>query len=195
MSRNSSSIRWGIIFIIFGLVIILHAAGVVDFWRIIGVLFALLLVWWGYRMIRRGRREHLGEGHFTAFGDNVIEDASPRLEYSNVFGDSRIKAVGKEFSCGSIKTVFGDLVVDLSGIEQIVEPGRLDLDSVFGDIRVRLPAGLAYEVEGQSVFGSTTSPEGTRLHCVRHSSPDFESATTRIRIHISHVFGDNEIMH
>ncbi len=195
MSRSSSSIRWGIICIIFGLVIILHAAGVVDFWRIIGVLFALLLVWWGYRMIRRGRRGYPAEGHFSVIGDNFIEHSSPRLEYSIVFGDTRIKAVGKEFSRGSIKAVFGDIVVDLSGIERITEPGRLDLDSVFGDIRVRLPAGLSYEVEGQSVFGSTTSPEGTRLHGVRHHSPDFESATTKIRIHISHVFGDNEIMH
>lgn len=195
MSKGAGSIRWGIIFIIFGLVIILHAAGVVNFWRIIGILFALLLVWWGYRMIRRGRREHLGEGQFSVIGDNIIEHSSPRLEYSSVFGDTRIKAVGKEFSRGSIKAVFGDIVVDLSGIERITEPGRLDLDSVFGDIRVRLPAGLAYEVEGQSVFGSTTSPEGTRLHGVRHQSIDFESATTKIRIHISHVFGDNEIMH
>jgi predicted membrane protein len=193
MSVHLRSVRWGIVFIILGLVIILHAAGVVDFWKIIGVLFALLLIWWGYRMIRRSRREESAEGHFTAFGDKILEDASPRLEYSSVFGDTRIKAVGKEFSRGSLKAVFGDIVVDLSGIERIAEPGRLDLDSVFGDIRVRLPADLSYEVEGQSVFGSTTSPEGTKLHGVRHHSPDLGSSTERIRIHISHVFGDNEI--
>lgn len=193
MSNHSGSMRWGIILIVIGLVIILHAAGVFDFWRIIGLLFGLLLIWWGYRAIRRGRKASLEGESFTVFGDNVTEDASPRLEYSTVFGDTRIKAVGKEFSRGNIKGVFGDLVIDLSGIERITEPGRLDLDSVFGDIRIRLPEGLEYEIEGHSIFGTTTAPGGTRMHGRLHQSPGFEGSTNRLRIHVSHVFGDNEI--
>jgi len=193
MSDHSRSMRWGIVLIVIGAVIILHAAGVVDFWRIIGLLFGLLLIWWGYRAIKRGRRESPEDGSFIVFGDNVVEDASSRLEYSSVFGDTRIKAAGKEFSGGNIKAVFGDIAVDLSGIERITEPGRLDFDSVFGDIRIRLPRGLEYEIDGHSIFGSMTAPDGTRTHGGVRRSPGFEESANRIRIHISHVFGDNEI--
>jgi predicted membrane protein len=192
MRYRPRSIQWGISLIVIGLVIILHAAGVVDFWRIIGLLFGILLIWWGYRAIRRGRRASLEGENFTVFGDNVTEDASRHLEYSTVFGDTRIKAAGREFSRGNIKSVFGDLVIDLSNIESITEPGRLDLDSVFGDIRVRLPEGIEYAIEGHSVFGTTTTPGGTRMHGRGHRSPDFEGSTNRLRIHLSHVFGDNE---
>jgi predicted membrane protein len=194
MSLNAGSMRWGIILIVIGVIIILNAADVIPFWKVVGVLFGLLLVWWGYQSIRRGRRGESSKDHFTAFGDNIVADESPHFEYSSVFGDSRIRAAGKEFARGSVKAVFGDISVDLSGVERIVEPGLLLCDSVFGDIRVRLPAGLAYEIEGSSVFGTTTGPEGTRLHGGRHRSTDFDSAATRLRIHVSHVFGDNEIM-
>ena len=193
MRYHSRSIQWGIVLIVIGLVIILHAAGVIDFWRIIGLLFGLLLIWWGYRAIRRGRQASLEGENFTVFGDNVTEDASPRLEYSTVFGDTRIKAVGKEFSRGNVKGVFGDIVIDLSGIESVTEPGRLALDSVFGDIRIRLPEGIEYEIDGHSVFGTTTTPGGTRMHGRRHRSTGFEESANRLRIHVSHVFGDNEI--
>ena len=193
MRMHDRSMRWGIILIVIGIVIIFHAAGVFDFWRIIALLFGLLLIWWGYRAIRRSRLESSEDENFTLFGDNVIENGSHRLDYSTVFGDTRIKAAGKEFSRGNIKSVFGDLVVDLSGIERITEPGRLDLDSVFGDVRVRLPDGIAYEITGHSVLGSMTTPGGTKVHGSRHQSPEFEASTNRIRIHISHVFGDNEI--
>lgn len=193
MSKHTGNIRWGIILIIIGVVIILHAAGVFDFWRIIGLLFGLLLIWWGYRAMRRGRRASLAGENYTVFGDNITEDPSPRLDYSSVFGDTRVKLAGKEFSRGNIKGVFGDLVVDLSEVERILAPGTLDLDSVFGDIRIRLPQGIEYELEGHSVFGTTRTPGGTKAHGGRHRSPGFEESANRLRIHVSHVFGDNEI--
>ena len=193
MRDPSRSMRWGAVLIIIGLIIILHAAGVVDFWRIIGLLFGILLIWKGYRTLRRGGLETEGCENFTVFGDNVTEDGSSRLEYSSVFGDTQIKAVGPEFERGNIKAVFGDITLDLGGIQRITEPGRLDLDSVFGDIKIRLPEGIEYEIEGHSIFGSMTVPDGTRLHGRRHRSAGYETATTRLSIRISHVFGDNTI--
>jgi predicted membrane protein len=178
-----------------GLAIVLNATGILDFGMIIGVFIGLLFLWWGYQSIRRSRKHSSDDGHFTVIGDNVVEDMSPHLDYSSVFGDTRVKATGKEFARGSIKNVFGDLVVDLSAIERITEPGTLYLDSVFGDVRVRLPADLAYSIDGRSVFGSTTAPEGTRRDGSRMRSENYDSTegARRLRIHISHVFGDNEI--
>ena len=195
MSRPAGSSGWGLVLIALGLAIILNTTGFLDFSMIIGIFIGLLFLWWGYQSIRRNRKRSWEDGHFTVIGDNVVEDSSPRLDYSSVFGDTRVKATGKEFARGSIKNVFGDLIVDLSAIERVTEPGTLYLDSVFGDVRVRLPANLAYSIDGRSVFGSTTAPEGTRRDGSRMRSGNYDSseAAGRIRIHISHVFGDNEI--
>ena len=90
--------------------------------------------------------------------------------------------------------VFGDLFIDLGSVESLHSPSRLRLETVFGNIVVRLPSHVAVELHTSRVFGTVTTPSGTHFHGNRYSSPDFDTATERIEIDISQVFGDLEIM-
>jgi len=194
MSRYPGSIKWGIILIILGLIFLLHNYGIISFGRIIGILWPLLLIWWGYVLIRRGRRDRHARGFFDAFGDKVATVSTPEIDHSTVFGDVRIKVESPEFSGGKVSAVFGDLRVDLREVQRITGTGHLDLDSVFGDVMIHLPANIAFEIRSSNAFGSLIAPDGTRLHGKSFRSSNFETATEKLIIHASQVFGNTEVI-
>ncbi|MCK4236661.1 MAG: hypothetical protein KAX38_06055 [Candidatus Krumholzibacteria bacterium] len=194
MHNRLKNIRWGIILVVVGLIFLLHNYGVIHIGTIIVKLWPLLLIWWGYTIIRQGRRHRDRAGHFEAFGDRIITSSSPEIYHSSVFGDIRIKVDSKEFSGGSANNVFGKLFIDLGSVEKITGDGRLDLKSVFGEIMIHLPDGVAFDVSGSSAFGSVISPDGTKLHGSPFRSSDFETAEEKLTIHVSHIFGDIEMI-
>jgi predicted membrane protein len=194
MKVNGGSVKWGIILIIIGFVFLLHNYGVVDFWKLVGILWPILLIWWGYSLIRRARTPHGTQRAARVFGDQTASINSKELNQSTVFGDIRLTVASDEFSGGRVHAVFGDLVIDLHTVERIVGPARLDLETVFGDIVVRLPSHIAVEMNASRAFGRMTAPDGLNFHGNRYRSPDFDTSSERLAINVSQVFGDLEIM-
>lgn len=194
MRANSGSLKWGIILIIIGIVFLLHNYGIMDFWWVIGRFWPLLLIWWGYSMIRCSRWER-GPGRAKqVFGDQEIAVDAKEIDNSTVLGDLRLTISSPEFSGGKAKVVLGDIRIDLQAVGTITSPGRLQLESVFGDIAVRIPAHVAVGVRATRAFGSVTTPGGSRFHGDTYRSPDYDTASQRLELSISQVFGDLEIM-
>jgi predicted membrane protein len=145
-------------------------------------------------MVRGGSRRRGWYGHSETFPGSTETSTSPHLQHSSVFGDTRFKVESAEFSGGSVHHVFGNITIDLTAVETITGEGHLKLDSVFGDIIVRIPAHMAYSVGGSSVFGSFITPEGARLHAREYRSDGFETASERLGIKASQVFGNLEVI-
>jgi predicted membrane protein len=194
MRHNTGSLKWGIILIIIGLIFLLHNYGFVDFWWLVGILWPLLLIWWGYTMIRRSRAGSGEERAAKIFGDQSLSIDADEIHQSTVFGDIRLTVSSADFKGGSANAVFGDLFIDLGSVASIHSPSRLKLETVFGDICVRLPSHVAVELHTSRVLGTVTTPGGDHFHGNRYRSPDFDTATERIELDISQVFGDLEII-
>ncbi len=194
MRHHIGSLKWGIALIIIGIVFLLHNYGFVDFWWLVGILWPLILIWWGYTMIRRSRAGSGEERAAKVFGDQSLTIDADEINQSTVFGDIRIMVSSSGFRGGSASAVFGDLFIDLGSVGHFDNPAKLKLETVFGDIVVRLPSHVAVELHTSRVFGTMTTPSGTHFHGNRYRSPDFDTASERIELDISQVFGDLEIM-
>ena len=194
MRHNTGSLKWGIILIVIGLVFLLNNYGFVDFWWLVGILWPLLIIWWGYTMIRRSRAGSGEERAAKIFGDQSLTIDADEINQSTVFGDIRLTVSSSGFKGGSANVVFGDLFIDLASVAGLQSPARLKLETVFGDICVRLPSHIAVDLHTSRVFGTVTTPGGAHFHGNRYRSPDFDTASERIELDISQVFGDLEIM-
>ena len=72
----------------------------------------------------------------------------------------------------------------------------LRLNSVMGDLKVRLARGTAYSVYVSNLLGDATvgtRKEGAFGSSLEVTSPGYEKAKKRIRIRASQVLGDIEI--
>lgn len=192
MSRKSRPIGWALLFIALGLILLLDNFGVIDFGDFVFKLWPLLLIWWGYSML--GRKPRHGEGRTTVFGDCVGTVTSSSIDHSTVFGDVTIRLKSSEFSGGTVKTVFGNLSIDLGGVELVTTPGRLDLHCVFGNVYLHIPEQIGFEISGATAFGNTTMPEGTTREGNTYLSPGIEMAQQRLSINVHQGFGNIEVM-
>jgi len=63
-----------------------------------------------------------------------------------------------------------------------------------GDIVIRLPEDLQYQLKGNTIFGSLYIPGGEKLKKVEYQSPNSEKIGKKLVIKISQVFGDIELI-
>ncbi len=186
--------KWtGIILVIIGFLFIINNFGIFDFGASLWKLSPLLLVWWGFHILRKRGKVSRKEGDFQIFGDTVATVSSPYVKNSSAFGDILIKLDTGTFSGGTLSNIFGKISLDLTSVSHIEGYGQLDIHSVFGDVVIKLPEHIAFEIGGSNVFGSTVSPEGKITGISNYESPGFEEAENKLIIRTSMVFGDVEI--
>lgn len=193
MSNGKKHIKWGMIFIIIGLFLILVNAGVLNLFRIFWAFVAIMIIWVGIRMLRKERLQKERRHFFSESDSGTVVRTSENINYSSVVGDIRIKVEPGIFTGGCISNVLGDTYVDLAAV-QLTGAGQLDLNTVFGDIALRLPPGLPFKISGNSVFGTMTMPDREKHHGRDYTSPEYDSAENTLNIKISQVFGDVEIL-
>lgn len=70
---------------------------------------------------------------------------------SSVFGDVKLSGTGGAPS--RVHAVFGDIRLDLRDLRTDAERVEIELSTVFGDIDVIVPEGVAGELHGRTVFG------------------------------------------
>ena len=194
MKTNMSDRKIGIILIIVGFLFVINNFRVFDLGNMLWRLTPLLLVWWGFHMLRKRGRQEPAEGDFQVFGDTSATTSSPFVKQSSAFGDIRLKVDNPEFSGGSVSSVFGKINVDLQSVTSIGSYGQLDLHSVFGDITIRLPHGMPFEIRGNNIFGSIVTPEGTKISGGSYRSPGTGENDSILILRPSMVFGDMEIV-
>ena len=193
MDLRSKEARWAIALIAIGILALLDGLDVINLWGSFWRLWPLLLIVWGISLLRK-RGKCSQHGGRRMFGDTVDISDSPYVKHSSAFGDISIKIRTEDFSGGSASTVFGTISIDLSEVRRIVGYGQLDLHTVFGDITVRVPAGMPVEVRSSGVFGELKAPEGSSFEGKCYRSPGDAGDGGRLVIACSQVFGDVEVI-
>ncbi len=183
---------WGIALIALGILLLLGNMSGMDIGDIISTWWPLLLVAWGLNMLlRRGSgAPRGGSGSSSATAGRV---ASDELSHSSTFGDLAIRVSSRAFRGGSVSTVFGDSEVDLSQCELADGDHWLKLSGVFGDATVVLPNNIPVSVAASTTFGDVDvvgqHKEGISAS-MNYESPEFQTATKRLHIQATQVFGD-----
>jgi predicted membrane protein len=193
MDLRSKEAKWALALIIIGLLALLDGFGAIDLWGGFWRLWPVLLIVWGFSMLRKRGRAERHEGR-RVFGDTVETTDSPFVNHSSAFGDISISIRNEEFSGGSASTVFGTISLDLSGVARITGYGQLDLHAVFGDIAVKVPGHLPVEVRSSSVFGDVKTPGGGNFDGKTYRSPGAAQGEKTLVIDCSQVFGDVEVV-
>ncbi len=128
------------------------------------IFMALLLIYLGFRFIS-------GKGPGLNFASSsTVHSESDSFSRVMVFTSTRVESKSKNFSGGEFVSVFAEGEVDLRGAETQRAVNDLELVSVFGSLKVRVPSD--WEVNTQdvgfmgSVNNSTVRPENpkSKLH-------------------------------
>jgi len=139
-----------------------------------------------YKFSRFLKEKTLKEGiNLTAGDEDVFE--------SNVFGDVKVNVNSKNFRKGTIRTVFGKLIIDLSDINVAEGENNLYLNTVFGEIRVKMAKDLPVKITATNLGGDIDifdqRREGLNQRLV-YLSDNYNQAETKLNIHCSVTFGE-----
>ena len=187
---------FGTLLILVGGLLLLDTLRIVDFRSLLFDFWPLLLIVLGLYVIFRVRpsvSNAAPPGDQQVFGDVRTESPAESVHHSTVFGDLSIRVTSPSFRGGTISTVFGDTVLDLSGAVLAEGEQVLAINGVFGDCSVRIPKGTPYSIVAHALFGSLKTPEQHRegvSSTLAYDSPGFTSAAKRLKINVSQVFGD-----
>jgi predicted membrane protein len=209
---------WGFILVLFGLLLLLDNMGIADLGDMIHQYWPLILILWGISILTRRKRYHTYQEppqpqyqQQPPAQDQASQPPPPQpppppagkdfsftmesdiIHQSEVFGDTHITAHSQNFMGGSVSTVFGDCNVDLSKIKIAEGEHTLRVHTVFGDSRIILPPNSAYSVSANSTLGDMyvkDQQKGGFSSYIYMTSPGYESATNKLKIIVSKVFGD-----
>jgi predicted membrane protein len=199
------NVFWGFVLVMFGGLLLLDNLGYADFGEMLSQFWPLLLIVWGVSILIR-RSNRISEPQPQPQPANVggaPSSASPAdysfvmdgdvIHQSEVFGDTHITVTSSNFMGGSVSTVFGDCVIDLSKATFAQGEHTLRVHTVFGDSRITLPPGAAVAISANSTFGEMhmkDQQKGGFTSFMASRTPGYDSAPNRMQFSISKVFGD-----
>jgi predicted membrane protein len=202
--RNSFSAVFGAALVLFGAIFLLDNLGYIgssmifdNFWPIVLILLGIAIITrtgrskWHEQDYQRGWQDSppsTGKPSQDATGDYVSE--------SQVFGDIHRQNSSKNFSGGHCSVVFGDIRLDLTQTDFLEGERILRISSVFGSVRVDLPANLEFCVRADCVAGSMQikgDRRGGLVQKISVQSDGYVNASKRLLIHASSVFGEIKV--
>jgi lia operon protein LiaF len=196
--KTRGSFWFGLLLVALGILFLSESYLGMDVGEMFHTYWPVILILVGIWMLVRPSRHYEWKQGSSAnvFGDIESALASDRVDSSTVFGDVELRLTSQDFKGGTVSTVFGDRRLDLTGGKVAEGEQKLKVSGVFGDSLVNLPAGLAYAVEVSTVFGtvrvSDQKSEGI-ARSLKYESPDYPSASRKLKIDLSGVFGDVEV--
>jgi predicted membrane protein len=182
------NVFWGIILIIFGVLFLLDNMDVIDFAEAIRTYWPVLLILWGLSILLKKRE--LQAPH--VFRDVKQQATGELFHESSVFGDVVVSIDSQNFKGGSVSTVFGGIHIDLTRAAIAEGEHWMRIHGVFGDVTVILPKHLACSLATNVLFGDIEAFDQKRSGFstdLQYVSPHYDTATNRLRITISQVFG------
>lgn len=172
MSFISSAVFWGIIIVLIGLSIILREVFHINF-PFIRVIFGLLLIYWGIKVIVGGfyRNHH---------------------HHSAVFSEAKMDARGKG---GEYNIVFGNGTIDLFKMETPDRNQKVEVNVVFGSGTLILNDSIPARIEMNTVFGRVRSPErgSGGFGTSSYQTSAYKENEPYVKIEANAVFGNLEI--
>ena len=186
----------GAVFILLGLVFLLNNMGLLALGDLILRFWPLLLIAVGVFIIYKSFGKDSDASPIT-FGDQKEVSTDNYVTFSNTFGDSDIIIDNQQFKGGSLKTSFGELHVDLAKAKLESGDHILDLSVTFGEIFLSVPKELPVRVTATNVAGDirigNEKWEGINKRA-DWKSEKYDSASARLEIHCSIVFGEIKVM-
>ncbi len=168
--KGARGMFWGIVFLVIGAVILLNVVFGIHL-PIFRILFGLFFVSMGVKIMTGGSWGSCSTKH--EWSDNL----KGRIVFSN--GKSSPKDLG-ELEDREFNVVFGSGELDLTQTQISEGMNSLEVNTVFGESTVKIPASLAIEPEVNSVAGSLSLP------------PEAEGkseSTKRLKLKLNAVFG------
>lgn len=191
---SNSKIITGIIIIVIGVLLLFNNIDVIDIWDFIADYWPVLLILLGLRLIFRRKRHTTTHESFA--GDQDIRSEASEANYSHVFGDFDVTIASQDFQNGKISNVFGDADIDLGQMNIISGEKILQISGVFGDIKVSAPKKVPFLVKANILAGDIKimgeKRDGFSIEKT-YKSEGYDSAANRLKIYISHVFGDIKV--
>jgi lia operon protein LiaF len=205
--RNTSNLIWGLLFIAAGIIFLLDNYSYVNAWDLVRTYWPLILVAIGLKIlwdVKRGPGEPvIGEpskkdwtGGSSQRSRYKSVSAADVLSESNIMGDIKVAVQSESFKGGSVNTVFGDTRLDLSGVNVAEGEYTLRISGVFGDVKIDTPQNLPIMVSGNTLAGDIEVREYRKSgvgQSLAYKSQDYDTATNKLHITISQVFGDVKI--
>jgi predicted membrane protein len=194
---TNSRIIWAIALIMIGLVAIAVRADLLDwpFRFIFRNLFSIGLIALGiYLIIRQLNRPKMTDpaGH-----SELLEPYAPGFQtFEKAFGDLHFDARDTDLNGRHFSTVFGDIMLYLSGGRLVPGINRLTVSAVFGDINVTVPKEMAVFATGSDTFGDITifgKVASGMANSLMQKTDNFDSVPDKLYIHARTVFGDVRI--
>lgn len=197
-SNGKNNLLWGSILIFIGLLFLLNNFNIMDFGDFFSTFWPVILILVGLKIILDKRRAGSGARMDTQPEmNNGVQKTIGTLSESNVFGDIKIISDSQKFTGGSVNNVFGDIRVDISKVQLENAQAKLYVSGIFGDLTVILPERIAYRVKASAVAGDLmvfgNKREGI-FPSLEHSSENYNTATKRLFLQTSIVFGSVNIL-
>lgn len=187
------TIFWALIIILFGVLLLLNNLNHIDLGDLLRDYWPVILIIVGISMILKREHHHFDQ---RITGDKQFSTDSSTVEQSNVFGDLKVKINSKNFESGKLNTTFGDIVIDLENLDVSTGEKLLDIHGVFGDIKISLAKELPVLIRASvtagdiKIFDQKVDGFSKELN---YKSNNYESADKKLKIIISHVFGDIKV--
>jgi predicted membrane protein len=201
---------WGMFLILLGAIFLLDNMNVFTFdvWDIFWPLVIILI---GVRFITKRRHrieinvdvnapkpaaDTASAGAVNAKA-KVVGSSSDYVNDSMVGGDLDHYIQSKSFRGGTLSNVFGEIEIDLSAAELADGEQLLSLSTVFGNVKIIVPAGMDYLLEGTTVFGEVQvdgNKRGGIFSNVNFSTVGYKDATKRLHVIASTVFGEVKLV-
>jgi len=208
--HRAGNLWGGLLLIALGVMFLLDNMNYLDFGEVLRTYWPALLILLGISVLLRrtvfsptssgsapgGASAPSAEVH-EVFGDRAERTDTEQVNYSSVFGDITLRLVSASFKGGTISTVFGDATLDLTSASLAEGENRLKVSGVFGDLRVLLASSTPYALSGSSLFGAVEAGGQKRdgfSSALSLQSPDYGSASKKLHLDLSQVFGDVTII-
>ncbi|HET7152283.1 MAG TPA: cell wall-active antibiotics response protein LiaF [Candidatus Kapabacteria bacterium] len=127
----------------------------------------------------------------------VVGSSSDYVNDSMVGGDLDHYIQSKSFRGGTLSNVFGEVEVDLSAAELADGEQMLSLSTVFGNVKIIVPGGMDYLLEGTTVFGEVQvdgNKRGGIFSNVNFSTVSYKDAAKKLHVIASTVFGEVKLV-
>lgn len=203
MSRTDRSIWPGLILLILGVLFLVNNLEVASFGHVVRTYWPLILILIGIGILFRGQRHSVytggsesGQTFSSAASGTGAETSADTISETSVFGNISLKPVSKNFRGGTLSTVFGSIDLNLTSAELAGGEQHLGANSVFGSVHITLPKDIGLYVRSSCLFGDMTimnQKRGGIASELVFKSDNYDTATKKLNISASQVFGDIKI--
>ena len=199
------TVGFGIFFVLIGTLILLDNLEILYFRTVWSFFWPLLLIILGLIMVFKKRRIEITSEEETNIqnDESKMEDTfSERYQRTTVinenqqshyFGNVNYASQDKDFSGLNLSNIFGDITVDIANIDFVSGEKFVNVNGIFGSIRIILPKNIPVKFIGSTLIGSVKFLDKDKdglLVSLNSETLDFEGADKKIIIRASIVFGD-----